>query len=196
MGSDWTAPPIPTPAALVGLGEDEYEILSHIAQKMTHGALKEKKKAAAGAIPAAEEEKDRDFFAVLGASIVKMVRGLPAWFVKNWIPLAVMFGVWVLIQLVLANLLNIGFVKMVVFFLGALTASFGNFLGKTVFAVFLFGTALPLYRYYKQSGAKDLFAKYRKVRQMLRHALEGLGKRAWKVVPARPPASASSSRTS
>ena len=187
MGSDLSIPPVPSVAAIIGIGQDEYEILSHIVEKSLHGALKEKNKTTAEKTEAKadkKEEKDLNFFSLLGAFVMRNLKNLPATLAKHWIPLAVMAGLWIFLQW-LVPLFIYGWpapfqslYNVFVF----LTASMNNFFGKVLFAGAITGFVLPAYHTYKQSGVKDLISKYRKVAGMIGKAFIALGQSAWKVV--------------
>lgn len=191
MGSDLYIPPVPTAAALVGLGEDEYEILAKVVEKIAHRLAKEKK-AKAGASGAADtdapdyEEEELGFFPLIGSYFTKTVKNLPAYLKKNWIPLVVMAVVWIFMQVVAPYFIFRwgGFAAASYSVFGALTGSFGNVFGKAVFAGVFMGVVIPLFKAYKDSGAKDLLAKYKKVSRMIRDTYRKLGKKAWKILAA------------
>lgn len=192
MATDWTAPPIPTAASLVGLGEDEYDLLRTVFDKAT-GHIRKKEEATAKAAegapdaegapaaPAEVPDEALGFFPLLGRHLTRSAKAIPVFFKKFWIPLLVLAVVWVLFQVVLPLFLFKlgGFVSALAATIGTLTGSYANFLGKAVYAGVFMGTVMPLYSYYKSSGAKDLISKYKKVRGMLRSYYKKLGRSGW-----------------
>ncbi len=199
MAADWTAPPIPSAASLVGLGEDEYDLLRAVFDKATGHVRKKQEEAAAkaaegtaaasaaegtpasSAAPAEVPDEALGFFPLLGRHVVRSAKAIPVFFRKFWIPLLVMAVVWVVFQVLLPLFIfRLGaFLSAFSSLIGALTGSYANFLGKAVYAGVFMGTVMPLYSYYKASGAKDLIAKYKKVRGMLRSYYKTLGRTGW-----------------
>jgi hypothetical protein len=186
MGSDPYIPPVPTAAALVGLGEDEYEILAKVVEKISHREGKKKVKAKTDDTGAPEEEEELGFFELLGSYFRKTLKNLPAYLRKNWIPLVVMAVLWIFMQVVAPYFIFRwgGFAVASYSVFGALTGSFGNFFGKAVFAGVFMGVVIPLFKAYRESGAKDLVAKYKKVSRMIRDTYKKLGKNSWKILSA------------
>ena len=195
MGSDLYIPPVPTAAALVGLGEDEYEILAKVVEKIAHRPAKEKKAKAGEAAASGEaadtdapddEEEELGFFPLVGSYLTRTVKNLPAYLKKNWVPLVVMAVVWIFMQVVAPYFIFRwgGFAAASYSVFGALTGSFGNVFGKAVFAGVFMGVVIPLFKAYKDSGVKDLLAKYKKVSRMIRDTYKQLGKKAWKILAA------------
>ena len=115
----------------------------------------------------------RLFFGMIKTNLLHIPRFLK----ENWIWLLSLAAVWYILWIIPTYKVPYSIRKFYLFII-FLTATYNNFVGKAIFAGFIYGTGIPLFREFKKNGMTPTIDRYKRTLGVIVQTFKKIGTKA------------------